>query len=724
MKLTTSLLTTIFVWGLATGCTETVRSFDVEDEDASVSTGKDDDDTGNKDDDVDGEDAGGEPDDDTDDDQVDDDDVGMDAGDDLGVDAGDDDLPPDDTMDASVRPPVDSGTSSVDSGTGPGADAGSTTCTKAFDCDDGVDCTIDECTVDGCTNTPDDALCTASAGGTCDAKNGCQYPTCDSETCSAGSCQTATCENGVCVRQSLCAADQVCCAGECVPMGCDDGLDCTTDSCGANGCEHTADDSACDDDNVCTTDSCDVSAGCVNDANTEPCDDGVFCNGPDTCANESCSSHAGDPCPGQSQCDENQGICSGCAGDGDCPADVVGGWSACDFGGTTCGEMGTQTRTVTAYSCNGGSCEATQSQEQQSCTRDTDGNICDDTIVGAYGDCVYADECVTMGERERDRTDYKCSNGLCAAQQSVEADACVRTTQGDPCGSGVCERCGASGQCDFMPVDDAQCQPVDCPSDTACTDWTDDFTTNRCESLGVCRDINDCSANHYGSNTLCGTCQACDGAGNCDETPADDASCGVIDCPSDTPCKNWQPDITNNRCESLGMCIDASACMFQAMPEHTKCDSVPESELQCDGQGNCRFPGVVCPEGNCYTGNCCYNGDGGLGCQAAPNKGGGGFCGGDDSLRVLCDEIADCQEGYACCGRWTDSLQAGGPLAAFSSSCQPRENTCNTDLGSRHAHWFCRADKDCPPGSGTCQLPKSPGPMGDFGYCSTKVLLQ
>jgi hypothetical protein len=60
---------------------------------------------------------------------------------------------------------------------------------------------------------------------------------------------------------------------------------------------YTLTDGNCDDDDVCTTDTC-TAGGCGYSNNNLPCDDELFCNGADTCADGSCSLHAGDPCSG------------------------------------------------------------------------------------------------------------------------------------------------------------------------------------------------------------------------------------------------------------------------------------------------------------------------------------------------------------------------------------------------------------------------------------------
>ncbi len=114
------------------------------------------------------------------------------------------------------------------------------------DCDDGVDCTVDSCNegTDSCDNVVDD--------GFCDDGLGCN----GAETCDAsGGCQDGT------------------------PVDCDDGVDCTVDSCDeASGtCDNVPDDGFCDDGLFCNgAETCDAVLGC-QDGTPVDCDDGVDC---------------------------------------------------------------------------------------------------------------------------------------------------------------------------------------------------------------------------------------------------------------------------------------------------------------------------------------------------------------------------------------------------------------------------------------------------------------
>ncbi len=64
-----------------------------------------------------------------------------------------------------------------------------------------------------------------------------------------------------------------------------------------------------DDGNVCTDSECDGLGNCLAYNNSNPCDDGLFCNGLDTCAAGHCVQHAGDPCVPSAWCEEGGDQC-------------------------------------------------------------------------------------------------------------------------------------------------------------------------------------------------------------------------------------------------------------------------------------------------------------------------------------------------------------------------------------------------------------------------------
>src|SRR4029453_19400930 len=77
---------------------------------------------------------------------------------------------------------------------------------------------------------------------------------------------------------------------------------------------------------------------CAHTNNTAPCDDGLFCNGADTCGGGSCI-HAGDPCAGGAECNNScneagdncfAAAATACATDGNaCTDDACNGAGTC-----------------------------------------------------------------------------------------------------------------------------------------------------------------------------------------------------------------------------------------------------------------------------------------------------------------------------------------------------------------------------------------------------------
>ena len=143
---------------------------------------------------------------------------------------------------------------------------------------------------------------------------------CDgTETCVAGGCQVGdapcddddVCTNDICNEESDSCTnepDDACCSTD---DDCDDGLVCNgTETCDTTTSRCLAGVDLCNDDNVCTEDSCDESDGsctntpiegcCLEDAD---CDDELFCNGVETCDTETNECVAGtDPCEDDDIC--------------------------------------------------------------------------------------------------------------------------------------------------------------------------------------------------------------------------------------------------------------------------------------------------------------------------------------------------------------------------------------------------------------------------------------
>jgi hypothetical protein len=153
---------------------------------------------------------------------------------------------------------------------------------------------------------------------------GCTVDTCNETTdgCDSAASDPA-CDNGLfCDGAETCDPTLDCQAG--TPPACDDGVACTDDSCNetTDSCDAVPNDGVCDNGLYCDgAETCDPVLGCQ--AATDPCaplgcdegldqcvcstnqdcDDGLFCNGVETCDGVSCQPGT-DPCSGLSGCDE------------------------------------------------------------------------------------------------------------------------------------------------------------------------------------------------------------------------------------------------------------------------------------------------------------------------------------------------------------------------------------------------------------------------------------
>jgi hypothetical protein len=83
----------------------------------------------------------------------------------------------------------------------------------------------------------------------------------------------------------------------------------TTTTVGIRYCYYTED---CEDYNPCSHESCGIDYKCSYYNNPQaPCDDGLYCNGTDTCSDVGmvCSDHSGNPCPIGTLCNEDTDSC-------------------------------------------------------------------------------------------------------------------------------------------------------------------------------------------------------------------------------------------------------------------------------------------------------------------------------------------------------------------------------------------------------------------------------
>jgi hypothetical protein len=223
-------------------------------------------------------------------------------------------------------------------------------------CDDGIACTVDACdeAADACTHTPNNAVCDdglfCNGAETCDADAGCVSPK------DAGG-------NAV---------------------DCSDGIPCTTDACNEN------------------TDSC------THTPSNAVCDDGVFCNGSETCnATQGCLSST-----------------RNCADAFPCTID------ACDEAGDAC-----------THTPDNGAC--------------ADSTSCTDDVCNAGSGCVHTNNAAVCDDGNECTTNDHCSAGICSGQAVPNCPPTTTTTEptgplcGDFDGSGTLTAADALGALRF-----------------------------------------------------------------------------------------------------------------------------------------------------------------------------------------------------------------------------------------------------------------------------------
>jgi hypothetical protein len=206
-------------------------------------------------------------------------------------------------------------------------------CTADADCDDGLFCTGAESCVDGLCQPGIPVLCPADGDGV-----DCTRARCDE---ASDACVTApddeACDDGAfCNGAETCDATAGCLPG--APLTCDDGIDCTLDQCREDikSCGGLPQSDLCDDAVFCNGfEVCDVTVGCVPgplpcddgaECSTDICieelfscewtpqdalcDDGLFCNGSETCAAFAGCIIGAPPCGGNESCNEELNQCA------------------------------------------------------------------------------------------------------------------------------------------------------------------------------------------------------------------------------------------------------------------------------------------------------------------------------------------------------------------------------------------------------------------------------
>lgn len=491
-----------------------------------------------------------------------------------------------------------------------------------------------------------------------------------------------------------------------------------------------------------SSESCDgVDNDCDGDIDEDPeilCDDGLICNGAETCEQGACVAAEGPDCSAfDSACSE--GVCD--EKEGGCRARFLPDDTACDDGlfcteDSVCLEGVCQTTPRDCSSaddqCNIGVCdEATDACVPQPVS---DGTMCDD---GAF--CTTGDVCTsgTCGGSARDCSGEsdQCtvgicdeSAGACVAQPVVDDTPCddnLYCTTGEVCTAGACgggqpRVCGAAGgSCRTGVCDEAAkaCTGDPLPDGTSCDDGLFCTSGDTC-SAGTCMGggATDCSGSGDQCNT--GTCDEnlnrCAPRPVADSTPCDDGLfCTNGDtCQAGACAAGPARSCPGNACNS-GVCDDTQdSCLFQPVSDGTSCDD----GLYCtDGDtcqaGSCSSgPARMCPGNACNNGVCDDAQDS---CVLEPVADGssctdGSYCTQGDTCQAgVCDPgAARVCPGNACNSGVCDDVQDTCVL-------QPASNGTSCSDGA-----YCTQGDACQ--SGTCNpgaARSCPGSQCQQGIC-------
>ncbi len=242
---------------------------------------------------------------------------------------------------------------------------------------------------------------------------------------------------------------------------CNDNLYCNgADSCLSGNCSQHGGDPCFanigDGDNDCSEACNESNDTCTaNDPSGSACNDGAYCNGADTCnGTGSCSQHAGDPCAGQ--VNDGDGDCSEACNEtnDNCTANDPNGGSCNDGlycnGNDTCQNGSCSQHTgdpcAARVGDGDGDCSEACNETNNNCTaNDPSGSSCSD---GLY--CNGSDTCNGSGSCSQHAGD-PCQGGLrgtCSNSCNEVANNCTALDpEGASCLTGMGLGCCSGGQC-------------------------------------------------------------------------------------------------------------------------------------------------------------------------------------------------------------------------------------------------------------------------------------
>jgi MYXO-CTERM domain-containing protein len=388
------------------------------------------------------------------------------------------------------------------------------------------------------------------------------------------------------------------------------------------------------------------------------------CDGDSFCSNGACIGQK----PNGSACNEDTECSSKhCANKGVGPleGDVIAGDGAggapeepVDYPGVCCDEA-----------C-GESCEACKKSLRAQGTDGTCGPVKDHE--DPRGDCVYdpatpcgdSGSCDGAGHCRKVSFGTACGVTSCVGN-SVKGQTCDGTgdcvDSGSPaaCAPYVCRDVNGAEQCTNPCAGDDDCQDGYYCTEQSCKKKLPNGAS--CDSSGICG--SGFCVDGVCCDTSCnGQCAACDNAGS-------EGICSAV---------KGEPHGNRTKCDHAGeecggSCdgVNASACKYVANGTAcgaTTCDNGIAKSAECNGQGECRSNKNV---------------------ECSPY-----VCGPDDLCLELCEQDADCSQGYAC-----DETARRCLPSTVAAVCSEDRQTSIGQNGQTPCKPFL-----CVPASGTCAV--------------------
>ncbi|MBI2989785.1 MAG: hypothetical protein HYY51_01160 [Candidatus Magasanikbacteria bacterium] len=508
-------------------------------------------------------------------------------------------------------------------------------CVEDTNCDDGNECTLNSCELES-------SSCQIQSVD-CDDADACSKDSCDPE--SGCTNEQVNCDNAdLCDGIETCDSGKGCQNGS--PLVCDDGNECTgVETCDSGkGCQ-SGTPLSCDDQNPCTDDSCDPESGCVYGFNTQPCEDGNLCNGPEACAGGVCASGKalncddanlctkdscdnskgceyeqvncddGNFCDGIETCDSEKGCQNGsplvCDDGNECTSDSCEPGLGCVYFAAACDDQNP---------CTLDSCDdikgCAYKQNNESCS---DGEPCFDGVCvwknGAQS-CSYFPTSAVCEDGSECTTGDSCEDGLCLGNPKPCSD-------GDKCTTDLCDE--KTGACSHKPIqcfDGKVCTSDSCdPATGACSHKPvvceasgNPCTSTLCVEGPGCLEVKLMDGTACTDNNACSTGDACQSGTCLGPTPLncdDQNPCTDDSCDSESGCVYGFNSIP---CEDGNLCNGPETCAGGVCKsgEKLNCDDAnPCTDDSCDPESGCvyGFNSIPCSDNNaCSTGDVCQNG--------------------------------------------------------------------------------------------------------------------